>query len=493
MVFPSMSPSNRHNRVKDPHSRRAFLQSTSTGFGWLALSGLWAEQARSEDRTTGHHFAPQAKRVIFCFMDGGPSHIDTFDPKPMLKTHEGQAIGESAVSKLSQSGASRVWLGSPWNFRQHGESGLWVSDLFPHLASVADQLCVVRSMVGQLPLHGQQNLLLHTGRILGQAPSIGAWVKYGLGSENQNLPGYLVLNNDWVPNGGLENFGSSYLPASCQATMIRAKGIPVDHLATSSNLNQQRRILNLLAEQDREFATETADANAIEGAIANYETAFRMQSELPAVLDVNNEPQHIQTLYGLDSADEHQRYYALQALRARRLVEAGVRFVEITCPSFDGNNSPWDQHGQLKQNHEKNARITDQSVAALITDLKQRGMLDDTIVVWAGEMGRTPHTPRVTATCGRDHHVNGYCLFMAGGGFRGGMTYGETDEFGNSVIQHPVDIHDIHATLLNQLGVDHERLTFRHGGRDHRLTDVHGRVIQDLLTRPCGPHRPAAG
>lgn len=462
-------------------SRRALLQSGSAGFGWLALSGLIGEAAIADGLTSGHHFPPRAKAVIFCFMDGGPSHVDTFDPKPMLKTHEGKAIGDSAVSKLAQSGASRVWLGSPWTFRQRGESGLWMSDLFPHLASVADHCCIVRSMVGQLPLHGQQNLLLHTGRILGQAPSVGAWVSYGLGSENQNLPGYLVLNNDWVPNGGLENFGSSYLPASCQATTIRAKGAPVDHLAPPADLRQQRRKLKLLAAQDGEFATRAADPNAIEGAIANYETAFRMQSELPGVLDVNGEPGHIHQLYGLDSDDEHQRYYALQSLRARRLVEAGVRFVEITCPSFDGNNSPWDQHGQLKKNHEKNARITDRSVAALIVDLRQRGLLDDTVVVWAGEMGRTPHTPKVTPTCGRDHHVNGYCVFMAGGGFRGGMTYGETDEFGNSVVQNPVDIHDIHATLLHQLGVDHQQLTFRHGGRDHRLTDVHGRVLTDLL------------
>jgi len=462
-------------------SRRTFLRSASAGFGWLAFSGLYGNQAKAEDLAARRHFPPRAKNVIFCFMDGGPSHVDTFDPKPMLEMHEGKAIGESAVSKLSQSGAQRVWLGSPWKFSQHGESGLWVSDLFPHLASVADHLCVVRSMVGQLPLHGQQNLLLHTGRILGQAPSVGAWVSYGLGSENQNLPGYVVLNNDWVPNGGLENFGSSYLPASCQATTIRAKGVPVDHLAARDDLQRQRQMLDLLSQQDQEFAAVAADAGAIEGAIANYETAFRMQSELPDVLDIESETQHTRTLYGLDSDDQHQRYYALQALRARRLVEAGVRFVEITCPSFDGNNSPWDQHGQLKQDHGKNARITDQSVAALIVDLRQRGLLDQTIVVWAGEMGRTPHTPKVTPNCGRDHHVNGYSIFMAGGGFRGGMTYGETDEFGNSVVQNPVDIHDIHATLLHQMGVDHQLLTFRHGGRDHRLTDVHGRILTDLL------------
>ena len=453
-------------------SRRQVLASASAGFGMLALRTMAGMPLHNRAR---------AKNIIFCFMDGGPSHVDTFDPKPMLKTHEGKAIGESAVTKRSQSNANRVWMGSPWEFKQRGQSGLWVSDLFPHIAQVADHLCVVRSMVGELPLHGQQNLLLHTGRILGQAPSLGAWVSYGLGTENANLPGYVVLNNDWVPNGGLENFGSSFLPASHQATMVRAKGVPVDNIVPHDTATIQRGKLALLAEQDAEFAASTSDARAIEGAIANYETAFLMQSAVPDIADINHEPEHIRKLYGLDSTDEHQRFYATQALRARRLVETGVRFVEITCPSFDGNNSPWDQHGHLKKNHEKNARITDQSVAALIIDLDQRGLLDETIVLWAGEMGRTPHTPKVSATAGRDHHVNGYSLFMAGGGFKGGMTFGETDDFGNAVASNPVSIHDIHATLLHQMGIDHERLTFRHGGRDQRLTDVHGRVLSELL------------
>ncbi|MFT4587041.1 MAG: hypothetical protein ACI9VS_000647 [Candidatus Binatia bacterium] len=461
-------------RVASDLSRRGFLQRSSAGFGWLALTGmLQAGGSRS--------LPARAKNVIFCFMDGGPSHVDTFDPKPMLAKHEGKKIGVGAVSNRSQSAANRVWMGSPWEFKQRGESGLWVSDLFPRVAGVADKLCVVRSMVGELPLHGQQALLLHTGRILGQAPSLGAWVSYGLGSENRNLPGYVVLNNDWVPNGGLENFGASYLPASHQATMIRARGVPVDNVTPFDTDRLQRRKLALLAEQDREFAARVSDPNPIESAIANYETAFRMQSTIPDVTDISGEPAHIRELYGVDSKDEHQRLYATQALRARRLVESGVRFVEITCPSFDGNNSPWDQHGLLKKNHEKNARVTDQSVAALIVDLEQRGLLDETIVLWAGEMGRTPHTPKISATCGRDHHVNAYSIFMAGGGFKGGATYGESDEFGNGVASDPVDIHDIHATILHQLGVDHHALTYRYGGRDQRLTDVHGEVLRDCL------------
>jgi hypothetical protein len=459
-------------------SRRAFLQQASAGFGWLAFNGIFA---RAAGTGPGFHFAPRARNIIFCFMDGGPSHVDTFDPKPMLKKHEGKAIGAGAVSKRSQSNANRVWLGSPWEFKQRGQSGLWVSDLFPCLAQVADQLCVVRSMVGELPLHGQQNLLLHTGRIIGQAPSFGAWMSYGLGTENLNLPGYVVLNNDWVPNGGLENFGSSFLPASHQATMMRAKGVPVDNITPVDPALIQRTKLSLLARQNTDFAANSSDPQAIEGVIANYETAFRMQSSLPELADISREPEHTRKLYGVDSADEHQRFYATQALRARRLVEAGVRFVEITCPSFDGNNSPWDQHGMLKKNHEKNARITDQSVAALIVDLQARGLLDETIVFWAGEMGRTPHTPKVSDTAGRDHHVNGYSVFMAGGGFKGGTAFGETDEFGNAAVVNPVNIHDIHATILHQMGLQHERLTYRHAGRDWRLTDVHGRVLNDLL------------
>lgn len=468
-------------RVMPDLSRRGFLKSSSAAFGWMALSGLLGDRAFAGALPQPHH-KPRAKNVIFCFMDGGPSHVDTFDPKPMLAKYQGQKIGPDAVSNRSQSAAERVWLGSPWKFQRRGQSGLWVSDLFPNIAKIADKICVVRSMVGELPLHGQQNLLLHTGRILGQAPSMGSWISYGLGSENQELPGYVVLNNDWVPNGGLENFSCSFLPASHEATMMRAKGTPVDNIAPTDHASVQRRKLALLAAQDQEFASLSSDAHAIEGAIANYETAFLMQTAIPDVVDISGEPRHILDMYGVGSSDEHQHFYATQAVRARRLVEAGVRFVEITCPSFDDNNSPWDQHSELKKLHEKNARITDQSVAALIIDLELRGLLNDTLVVWAGEMGRTPHTPEIKEGCGRDHHVDGYTIFLAGGGFRRGMAYGQTDEFGNSVVENKLDIHDIHATMLYQLGIDHERLTFRHGGRDHSLTDVHGRVVGELLS-----------
>lgn len=466
--------------IPKPTTRREMLWSASGGFGLLALSGLMAEPGYA-GLATDARFKPRAKHVIFCFMDGGPSHVDTFDPKPLLDKYQGRAIGEGAVSTKSQSAANRVWLGSPWKFRQRGTSGLWVSDLLPHIAQCADDLCVLRSLVGVQPLHGQQALLLHTGRVTGRAPSLGSWVSYGLGTECESLPGYVLLNNDWIPNGGFENFGSSFLPATHAATMLRAKGPPVDNITPSDSQRVQRRKLTLLSEQDHDFAAQSGQSQVIESAIHNYETAFQMQSAIPDVADVAGETAATQRMYGLDSANDYKRFYGMQCLRARRLVEQGVRFVEITCPLTHPNNSPWDQHGELKKYHEENAMITDQAVAALIVDLKQRGLLDDTMVVWAGEMGRTPHTPQVSPTCGRDHHVDGYSIFVAGGGFRGGVTFGNTDDFGNSVVEDPISIHDVHATLLHQLGLDHERLVFRFGGRDVSLTDVHGEVLHRVL------------
>ena len=458
--------------------RRKLLKDASMGFGMLAFSSL---AARTSHAQPAAHFAARAKHVILCFMDGGPSHVDTFDPKPELTKQEGKAIGNENVSILSQSAASRVWLGERWRFRPRGNSGLPVSDLLPHIASMADDLCVVRSLVGKQPLHGQQALLMHTGRETGRAPSWGSWVSYGLGSENDNLPSYVLLNNDWIPNGGYENFGSAFLPANHAAMMLRAKGTPVDNIVASDPPHIQQQKLALLAEQDFRFRNQTSQEAVIEAAIKNYEKAFSMQATIPGLADLSDEPEYIHRLYGTNSKNEFQKYYAMQCLRARRLVEQGVRFIEITCPLTHVNNSPWDQHGNLVKHHNENALITDQSVAALIKDLKQRGLLDETIVIWAGEMGRTPHTPKITETVGRDHHVNGYSIFLAGGRFKGGTAYGLTDEFGNSVAENPLSIQDIHATVFHQLGLDHERLTYRFGGRDVSLTDVHGHVVTDLL------------
>ena len=308
----------------------------------LALASMLAEEtaAARKDRPAGPHHPPRAKNVIFCFMDGGPSHVDSFDYKPELARQQGKAIGEEGVSKLSQSTPGRVWFGSPWKFQQRGESGLWVSDLFPHLAEIADDLCVVHSMRGIQPLHGQQALLLHTGRVTGGAPSLGSWISYGLGTENLDLPSYVLLNNDWIPNGGYENFSSAFLPASHAATLLRAKGATVDNIDPADKLTIQRRKLRLLASQDQAFARQTSDSGAIESAIRNYETAFRMQASIPEVASVKDEPEEVLKMYGVDSDHELKRYYSLQCLRARRLVERGVRFIEITCPLTHSNNSP---------------------------------------------------------------------------------------------------------------------------------------------------------
>jgi hypothetical protein len=457
-------------------TRRDFLKRTNMGFGMLALSGLasrWSAAAPPVPQ-----FAPRAKHVIFLFMDGGVSHIDTFDPKPELTKRHGQQADWVADKGSQAISPSRKWLKGLWDFKQRGESGLWVSDLFPHVANVADELCVVRSVVGETPLHGAQNLLLHTGRSIGAAPSFGAWVSYGLGTENEQLPGYVLLNNDWVPNGGSQNFASSFLPATHEAAVVRAKGMPVDNIAPADPQALQQAKLAFLAEQDGAVALARGGSNDIEAAIRNYETAAHMQTLVPDLCDVTGESEATLRLYGVDRKDDYDRFYSLQCLRARRMVEAGVRFIEITCPLTHNNNAPWDQHGELKLRHEENARITDQPVAALLIDLKARGLLDDTLVLWAGEMGRTPHSG---GDDGRDHHVSGYTVWMAGGGIRGGMTYGETDEMGMSAVENIVNIHDIHATILHQLGMDHEKLTYRFGGRDMRLTDVHGHVITPLL------------
>ncbi len=463
-------------RVRCDPTRRDLLRHSSMGFGWLAFAGLTSSSARADQ--VAPLFAPKARRVIFLFMDGGVSHVDTFDPKPELDRRSGQPAQWRPDPRSQAVSAGRKWLGSPWKFRQHGQSGLWVSDLFPHQAKVADELCVIRSLIGETPLHGAQSLLLHTGRSIAAAPSIGSWVSYGLGCENHQLPGYVLLNNDWIPNGGFQNFASSYLPAIHQATLVRAKGTPVDNIVPADSSQLQTAKLDFLRQVDREFADRQSASSSIDAAIQNYEIAARMQTMVPGLCDVSGESKDTLALYGVDRSDSYDQLYALQCLRARRLVEAGVRFIEITCPNTHGNNSPWDQHGELKLRHEENARITDQPVAALIMDLKRRGLLEDTLVVWAGEMGRTPHS---SGTDGRDHHVSGYTIWMAGGGVRGGMTFGATDEMGMSAVENKLDIHDVHATILHLLGINHEHLTFRFGGREMRLTDVHGRVVHEIL------------
>lgn len=448
-----------------PLSRRRALELAANGFGLVAAQGLLGSQAIAAVQKP--HFAPRAKSVIFLFMDGGVSHVDSFDPKPQLEKRHGEAYKDG-----------RKWVRSPWKFSQHGESGLWVSELFPHIAKQADNLCVIRSMKADLPIHSTGVLLMHTGHNLAGRPSLGAWASYGLGSENEDLPGYLVLSFGHVPVGGLENFSSGFLPAKHQATLLRADGAPLDNLAPSTTAEIQRAKLRFLRDQDAEFASSLGGNAAVDGVLANREMACRMQLAVPDLLDESKETAATRTLYGLDAADNTQRLYARQCLRARRLVESGVRFVQINCP-YSLSNGTWDQHGNLKKGHETNAMWTDQAIAGLIADLKARGMLEETLVLWAGEFGRTPHGG---GDDGRDHHPEGFSVFMAGGGVAGGMAFGNTDEMGVHAVENIVSIHDLHATILHLMGCNHEQLTFRHAGRDFRLTDVHGRVVKEILS-----------
>ena len=471
-----------------PTSRRDMLRCSANGFGMLALSGLLANRAEASpsEHATGSprhhestalrpHFAPKVRNVIFCFMDGGVSHVDSFDPKPKLSDVDGQAFNGS---KNPTANANRKWLKSPWTFAKHGQCGIPVSSLFPHIASCADDLAVIRSMKADLPLHSTGVLRLHTGSNIAGRPSLGAWTTYGLGNESQNLPGFVVLSFGVIPCGGLENFSSGFLPASHQATFFRVEGQPIENIVSADkDARVQRTKLDWLRSQDAGFSKSLGGDDAVDSAIRNYEMAYRMQTLVPDVLALNQETATTQSLYGIDSKVASQRLYGMQCLRARRLIEAGVRFVEITCPP-GASNGTWDQHGALKQGHEKNALDTDQAIAALIRDLQQRGLFDETLIVWAGEFGRTPHS---TGRDGRDHHPEGFSAWLAGGGVKGGTIYGATDELGMHAVENICTMHDLHATILHLLGLDHERLTFRSGGRDHRLTDVHGHVVREIL------------
>ena len=469
-------------RIPTPISRREMLSTASIGFGLTSLTALMTDPSYAASTTTrsAFHFTPKCKNVVFFFMPGGVSHVDSFDPKPVLTKHDGQQLGEWAkrAGRKSPATPSRKWKKCPWKFQNYGESGAPVSELFPNIAGCVDDIAVIRSMVAELPLHAAGNLYLHSCRLRAGSPSLGSWINYGLGSESQNLPGYVLLNSGSVPPGGKENFSNGYLPASFQATSIRAEGEPLRNIVPSRG-DQQRRKLKWLLEQDRQFASEVGTSAGIESAIRNYEMAFRMQTAVPDTLDLSKETAATQERYGLNAKDKDLRSYAMQTLRARRLIEAGVRFVEVTANPVGLDNGSWDQHSNLKPHHEKNALVTDQPIAALIKDLKQRGLFDETLVLWAGEMGRTPHSGNVH---GRDHHTSGFTIWLAGGGVKGGTIHGATDEFGMHAVENVVTMYDLHATILHLLGLDHERLTIRYGGRDMRLTDVHGHVVKDILS-----------
>jgi hypothetical protein len=462
-----------------PMSRRDALKYASGGFALTAFSALMAERAYA-DMTAEPQVAPKVKNVIFCFMPGGVSHIDTFDPKPKLEELDGKPF-EGFYQVGAKKETNRKWVKSPWKFRQHGQSGIWLSELFPHLAGCVDDIVVIRSMVSGFPLHPRANLLMHTGRNTGGFPSIGSWINYALGSENKNLPGYVLLHGGAVPPGGLENFSNGFLPATFQATPMQAEGKPVVNIEPADqDPKAQRMKLDVLLQQDRRFVQSLGNNDAVESAIQNYELAYQMQSAVPDVLNLDKETEATKRLYGVDDADRNKRLYSLQCLRARRLIESGVRFVEITCPEVYGaNNGTWDQHSELKKGHEGNAFITDQGISALLKDLKSRGLLGETLIVWATEFGRTPHAPNPD---GRDHHETAFTVWMAGGGLKSGLVYGATDDVGMHSVENVTEVFDLHATILQLLGLNHKKLTYRFGGRDVSLTDVHGNVITRILT-----------
>ena len=459
-----------------PMNRREMLMRCASGFGAVALGGLLADRNFASTIETGCHHVPRARNIIFLYMDGGPSQVDTFDPKPRLTRDSGKPFPMKMERTQFENNGSI--LGSPWRFKRHGDSGLPVSSLFPHVASCADELCVIRSMTSAFSEHTNANYFLHTGHGLAGRPSMGAWSNYGLGSENADLPGFVVLNGGLIPPGGLECFGNAFLPANHQGSILLPNEEAVANIrARETDPRMQRSKLDLARELDQLHAHRTGGDDAIESAIRNHELAFRMQWAVPELMDLSRESEATKRLYGLDDDFEGTRIYGRQCLLARRLVERGVRFVELTCPGVGTDR--WDQHDGLKSGHEANARAVDQGIAGLLKDLRSRGLLDETLVVWAGEFGRTPFAQ---GTNGRDHNPLGFTIWMAGGGVRGGMSLGATDEFGYRAVEQPLEIHDLHATMLHLLGIDHEQLVMEHGGRAMRLTDVHGHVVKDILT-----------
>ncbi len=466
-------------------TRREMLAMCRNGFGGVALLGLMGtvpfgrlpEPERIRPlHPKSPHLVPKARSVIFLYMDGGVSQVDSFDPKPRLAREHGQNPYDKFKVDATQFDSIGTILKSPWDFRRYGESGIEVSDLFPHIGGCADDLAVVRSMVADFPEHTNANYFLHTGIGIQGRPSMGAWVNYGLGSENQDLPGYVVLDGGLIPPGGLDNFNSGFLPASFQGSIFRPGGLAnIEPQDDSPEL--QRRKMEMLSQTDQHLLGRIGHADEIESAISNYELAFRMQASVPELTDLSGETEATKKLYGMYSDDPHTRGYAAQCLLARRLVERGVRFIELTCPRVAADR--WDQHANLKDGHERNAHAVDQPIAGLLKDLKARGLFEETLVIWAGEFGRTPFAQ---GTNGRDHNPSAFSIWLAGAGIQGGRVYGATDEYGYRVVENKTTIHDLHATMLHLLGIDHNRLTYRFSGRDIRLTDVSGNVIDAVLT-----------
>jgi hypothetical protein len=430
------------------------------------------------------HHPAKAKNVIFCFMSGGVSHVDSFDPKPRLQQDHGKPMPVK-VERTQFNNNGNI-MASPFKFSPAGQSGIPVSSLFPRIANVVDELAVIRSMTTSVNEHAQGNFFMHTGFPFMGYPSAGAWIAYGLGSENQNLPGFVVLQSGSAvpPHGGVSLFSNGFLPAQHQGSILQAdRREAIRNIKPLEAQELQRRRLDFVRQFDESFLQETAGDAQVDAAIRNYETAYRMQTAVPELCDLSDETEETRQLYGVDAPDAEQAAYARQCLLARRLVERGVRFVELSCLTkgigAGGAANPWDQHGDLEKGHAAMALQVDQPIAALIADLRRRGLLDETLIVWAGEFGRTPFSQ---GSNGRDHNPFGFSVWLAGGGVKGGAIYGATDEFGYHAIENKCEIYDLWATVLHQLGVNHEALTYRYGGRDFRLTDVHGHVLHDLLS-----------
>jgi hypothetical protein len=483
----------------DLATRRRLMQTSAVGFGHLAFSALLGEQAAAETAfampstafampstafagpanplaARPPHLPARAKRIVFLFMKGGPSHVDTFDPKPLLDRDDGKPP-PFELPRITFAKQTNL-LKSPWRFRRFGQSGLPVSDLFPHVARHVDDLCILRSVHGTNPAHGGALLKLHTGSDQFVRPSMGSWVTYGLGTENTNLPAFITICPT-LAHGGVNNWGAAFLPGSCQGT-------PIGNAATSSatamvrhirndrlGRDEQRRQLDLIAAMNRDHLATAGPDQALEGRLDSFELAFRMQATMPELQDLSGETAATRRLYGLD--DPITADFGRQCLMARRFLEAGVRFVQVT---HSDSEVQWDQHGNLYQGHTKNAAEVDRPIAGFLRDLKARGLLADTLVLWGGEFGRTP---TAQGTDGRDHNPYGFTMWMAGGGVKGGFAYGATDDHGYYAVQDKMHVHDLHATILHVLGLDHTRLTYRYAGRDFRLTDVAGRVATGIL------------
>jgi hypothetical protein len=453
--------------------RRELLKIASAGFGQLALAGLVGATDRGPLAVRQPHFTPRAKRVIFLFMHGGPSQMDTFDYKPLLKRDHGKPL-PFAARKVVSSETFNL-LQSPWEFKQYGQSGAWVSDLFPHLTKHVDDLCFLKAMWGSNSRHGGALLELHTGSDTFVRPSMGSWVTYGLGSENQSMPGYITICPS-QSHGGANNFGSAFLPAPYAGTPVGSVGIPAREARIPFIQNQetprdiQRMEIDFAQKLNRQQLDTTGPDRALEGRIESFELAFRMQSEAPELQDLSGESEITRKMYGLDNPVTED--FGRQCLMARRLSEKGVRFVQVS------HTYKWDQHADLRRDHLGNAREVDQPISALLTDLKARGLLKDTLVVWGGEFGRTP---TAQGSDGRDHNPEAFTMWLAGGGVKPGFSFGTTDDYAYYGVENRVHFHDLHATILHLLGMDHLKLTFRYAGRDFRLTDVHGNVVKEIL------------